>query len=130
MTMVSVRVLRDVRVAQAGTIYGRDILAGTDDQIPAGLFEGLEAAGYVAAIEATPAPEPAAAVHPMFVEEPAVPADWRNLHHKTLVSLARKFDPTVETKAEAIVVMEREEKALAAPANKAIGAAPENKSQD
>jgi hypothetical protein len=128
MTMVSVRVLRDVRVAQAGTIYGRDILAGTDDQIPAGLFEGLEAAGYVAAIEA--APEPAAAVHPMFVEEPAVPADWRNLHHKTLVSLARKFDPTVETKAEAIVVMEREEKALAAPANKALGAALENKSQD
>ncbi len=128
MTMVSVRVLRDVRVAQAGTIYGRDILAGTDDQIPAGLFEGLEAAGYVAAIEA--APEPAAAVQPMFVEEPAVPADWRNLHHKTLVSLARKFDPTVETKAEAIVVMEREEKALAAPANKALGAAPENKSQD
>jgi hypothetical protein len=130
MTMVPVRVLRDVRVADAGSIYGREVFAGTDDMIPSALFDGLQAAGYVAAPEQQeePAAEPAQAIEPAAVDEPEIPADWRNLHHKTLVSLARRFDRNVETKAEAIFVLEREEKALAAPANKALGAAPENKS--
>ncbi|RUU29759.1 hypothetical protein [Mesorhizobium sp. M6A.T.Ce.TU.016.01.1.1] len=37
-----------VRVAEIGNLYGREIIKGTDDEIPAELFGDLEAAGYVA----------------------------------------------------------------------------------
>jgi len=42
--------------------------------------------------------------------EPELPADWRDLHHATQVKLAKQFDETVSTKAEAIVVLEAAEK--------------------
>ena len=142
MTMTPVRVLRDVRVAHPGTIYGREIVAGTDDEIPAELFESLKAAGYVAAPVGTtsfgsvqtatggsggsPAQTQAVTV---TIGAPTIPADWRDLHHMKLIALAKLFDADVSNKAEAIAVLEREEKALAGAAeNKAIGAAPENKS--
>lgn len=44
--MKKVTVLRTVLVAD-GTPYGRQIVAGTSDEVPADLFGGLEAEGYV-----------------------------------------------------------------------------------
>jgi len=43
---VHVRVLRSVPVSDDG-IHSRDIIAGTDDTVPAGLLDGLAAEGYV-----------------------------------------------------------------------------------
>ncbi len=128
MTMTPVRVLRALRVASPGNIYGREIVAGTDDAVPSDLVDGLVAEGYVERIKPAKA-APTEPHHPgHLAEETDFPANWRGMHHKTLVALAKKFDPSVETKADAVTVMEHEEKARAAPANKAIGAAPENKS--
>ncbi|EHK56908.1 hypothetical protein [Allomesorhizobium alhagi] len=49
--MLKVKVLRTVRVAD-GTAYGREIVKGTDDEVPAGLFDGLKAEKYVEALKA------------------------------------------------------------------------------
>ncbi|ESY89026.1 hypothetical protein X739_00550 [Mesorhizobium sp. LNHC220B00] len=46
--MKAVAVLMSVRVAEVGNLHGREIIKGTDDEIPAELFDDLEAAGYVA----------------------------------------------------------------------------------
>ncbi|TIM07606.1 hypothetical protein [Mesorhizobium sp.] len=46
--MKAVSVLMSVRVAAIGNLYGREIIKGTDDEIPAEMFGDLEAAGYVA----------------------------------------------------------------------------------
>ncbi|WP_136617056.1 MULTISPECIES: hypothetical protein [Mesorhizobium] len=48
--MKAVAVLMSVRVAEEGNLHGREIVKGTDDQVPAELFDDLEAAGYVEAI--------------------------------------------------------------------------------
>ncbi|MER9814290.1 hypothetical protein [Mesorhizobium sp. M0129] len=45
--MKAVSVLISVRVAQEGNVHGREIVKGTQDEIPAELFKDLEAAGYV-----------------------------------------------------------------------------------
>lgn len=140
MTMTPVRVLRDVRVAHPGTIYGREIVAGTDDEIPTELFESLKAAGYVAAPAGTASfgsvqtatggsgGSPAQA-QVATVNAPTIPDDWRDLHHMKLIALAKLFEDNVTNKAEALAVLELQEKAQAAPANKAIAGAPENKAQ-
>ena len=117
--MIDVKVLRTVRVAVAGNVYGREILAGTDDTVPDDAFEGLRDEGYVEAIGAAPP------VPPADDTTPVIPDDWRDLHHMKLIALAKQFDDSVATKDAAVMVIE---KALAAAAeNKAIGAAPENK---
>lgn len=111
--MMSVVVLRTVRIADGANIYGREIVAGTPDEIPADLFDGLEAAGYVAA--------PGAVSN----AAPEIPDDWRSLHHMKLIALARQYDENVASKDAAVDVLE---KAVASAAqNKAIAAAPENK---
>ncbi|MGX9145930.1 hypothetical protein [Mesorhizobium sp. 128a] len=48
--MKAVSVLISVRVAQEGNVHGREIIKGTEDEIPEELFESLHAAGYVEAI--------------------------------------------------------------------------------
>lgn len=48
--MTACRVLRTVRVAGVSP-YGREIVAGTEDDVPADLVCALEAEGYVTAIE-------------------------------------------------------------------------------
>lgn len=45
--------------------------------------------------------------------KPAIPADWRDLHHVKMIPLAKQFDENVSTKAQAIEVLERAEKAAA-----------------
>lgn len=45
--MKKVRVLRTVKVSEDG-IHAREIIADTDDEIAADLFDGLVAEGYVA----------------------------------------------------------------------------------
>lgn len=47
MTDIKVKVLRTVRVAHPGTVYGREIIAGTYDEVPAELVEDLIKAGYI-----------------------------------------------------------------------------------
>lgn len=48
--MKAVAVLISVRVAEAGNHYGREIIKGTEDEIPEELFPSLSKAGYVEAI--------------------------------------------------------------------------------
>ncbi|MER9901610.1 hypothetical protein [Mesorhizobium sp. M0130] len=48
--MKAVTVLMSVRVAEEGNLHGREIVKGTEDQVPAELFEGLKEAGYVEAL--------------------------------------------------------------------------------
>ncbi|TGS80951.1 hypothetical protein EN818_30770, partial [Mesorhizobium sp. M3A.F.Ca.ET.175.01.1.1] len=50
MSMKAVNVLQTVRVADGGNIHGREIVKGTEDEVPEELFEGLEKAGYVEAV--------------------------------------------------------------------------------
>jgi len=48
MSKVAVDVLISIRIADdSAPIYGREILAGTSDEVPAELFADLEKAGYV-----------------------------------------------------------------------------------
>lgn len=47
--MKAVNVLQTVRVAEAGNHQGREIVKGTEDEIPEELFEDLAKAGYVEA---------------------------------------------------------------------------------
>lgn len=122
MSTIPVHVLRSVRVAEPGNIYGREIVAETGDVVPAELFDGLEAAGYIAAAGAPENKAPAA-------DPISIPADWRDLHHMKMIALAKQFDVSVNSKGEAIAVLDVFEKAMAAPANKALGGAPENKAQ-
>lgn len=51
MTDIKVNVLRTVRVAHPGTVYGREIVKDTIDVVPAEQFDDLRAAGYVEAQE-------------------------------------------------------------------------------
>lgn len=48
--MKAVAVLMSVRVAQEGNVHGREIIKGTEDEIPEELFKDLHAAGYVEAL--------------------------------------------------------------------------------
>lgn len=87
--------------------------AGADVDLPAALVRGLEAAGFIG----DPEPLPAGGY---FVDEeaggataPAIPADWRKLHHVKMIPLAKSLDESVSTKAHAIEVLERAEKAAA-----------------
>lgn len=48
--MKAVAVLMSVRIAEVGNLHGREIVKGTEDEVPAELFRDLEAAGYVEAI--------------------------------------------------------------------------------
>ncbi len=48
MTKIAVDVLIPVLIADGGGLYGRQLIAGTSDEIPAALFADLKAAGYVA----------------------------------------------------------------------------------
>ena len=67
--MITVNVLRSVRIAAAGTVYGREIVAGTTDEVPEDLLEGLRAGGWVE--EGAPAPvEPASEAHASAAVEP------------------------------------------------------------
>jgi hypothetical protein len=47
MTKVAVDVLRSVRIADGDPIYGREIVKGTSDEIPAGLLSDLKGGGFV-----------------------------------------------------------------------------------
>lgn len=97
MTMIPVRVLRTVRVAETGNIYGREIVAGTDDIVPDDVHDDLLAAGYVALPEAKADDD----------APPVIPSDWRDLHHMKLIVLAKHFDPAVTNKAEAVAALEK-----------------------
>ncbi|TIW49062.1 MAG: hypothetical protein E5V72_07085 [Mesorhizobium sp.] len=48
--MKAVKVLRTVRVAETGNLYGREIVKGTEDKVPDDMFAALEAEGYVEAV--------------------------------------------------------------------------------
>lgn len=47
MQKVKVSVLKTVRIADGDPIYGREIIAGTIDEIPADIAESLAAVGYI-----------------------------------------------------------------------------------
>lgn len=99
---IEVTVLRSVPVSEDG-VTTREIVKGTTDTVPADLFPGLEAEGYVA--RAKPDQKPA---DDPTVEEIEIPADWQKLHHLQIIALAKKFDDTVSTKADAVAVINAE----------------------
>jgi hypothetical protein len=75
--MTAVKVLRSTRVAEGGNIHGREIVAGTDDVVPAELFKDLKAEGYIAAaVQKAAAPVTPPAVRPASppASPPAEPA--------------------------------------------------------
>lgn len=100
---MKVQVLKDVLVAvDALGVKTRQLTAGSTDHINDDLFAGLEAEGYVAALdgdvivgdgtgEALPAIDETDGgyiVPPPVIE---IPADWQKSHHKTRVALAKKI---------------------------------------
>ncbi|TGT72913.1 hypothetical protein EN802_13625 [bacterium M00.F.Ca.ET.159.01.1.1] len=50
MGMKAVSVLRTVKVAEEGNLQGREIVKGTEDEVPEELFDGLFNDGYVEAL--------------------------------------------------------------------------------
>ncbi len=68
------------------------IAAGSPVEIPPALVSGLVGAGYIAIDDGEPAPE--------------IPADWRSLHHIKMIALAKQFDQSVSTKADAVALLE------------------------
>lgn len=76
--LVKVKVLRTVLVA-GDTIYGRKIIADTEDEVPAELFEGLRDAGYVKEPDAAgPVAPPTSEIAPVVAKEaPTAPRRGR-----------------------------------------------------
>lgn len=82
------------------------------------MFDDVKAAAFVSGGRAEYVTKPIAAETPALPavtkngdgDPPDLPADWRDLHHATQVKLAKQFDESVSTKAEAIVVLEAAEK--------------------
>lgn len=111
---VPVRVLRTVRIAAAGTVYGREIVAGTDDQVPEDLVADLVAGGYCEPRTVEPPPPP-----PIGPEPVAIPDDWASGNADAVKALAAAITgaeaPRTRAEAEAIVKAERDRRA-AAPA--------------
>lgn len=109
---VPVRVLRTVRIAAAGTVYGREIVAGTDDEVPEDLAADLVVSGYCEprTVEPPPPPPP---------EPVAIPDDWSSGNADAVKALAAAITgadaPRTRAEAEAIVKAELERRA-AAPA--------------
>lgn len=78
---VEVEVLRNVPVSDDG-IRSRALIKGTRDTVPADLYEGLSAEGYVK--------KPDDHTNPAGGDVPVeIPADWRDQHHATKKKLAR-----------------------------------------
>ncbi|BBK37695.1 hypothetical protein STAQ_27730 [Allostella sp. ATCC 35155] len=107
---VPVRVLRTVRVAVAGTVYGREIVAGTDDQVPEHLAPSLIAAGYCEPRPTEPPPPPP-------IPPVAIPDDWASGNADAVKALAAAITgaeaPRTRAEAEAIVKAEIERRAAA-----------------
>lgn len=76
---IQVHVLRTVLVSDDG-IRTREIIAGTDDTVPAGTFDGLEAEGYVTAANVATPPTP-----PAVADQPAV--NWDDLQAMKVAEL-------------------------------------------
>lgn len=93
--------------------------AGAEVDLPEALVSGLEAAGFIGEPDEEPS-QPAGAGAGQNggdgAGKPAIPADWRDLHHIKMIPLAKQFDETVSTKARAIEVLEAAETAAAAKA--------------
>jgi hypothetical protein len=98
---VEVDVLRNVPVSDDG-ITSRALIKGTRDTVPADLYEGLRAEGYVRKPDDQAAP--AGDTGPV-----EIPADWRDQHHATKKKLARLIsgaDPVDLAAAEAVIEAE------------------------
>ncbi|MCS0501616.1 hypothetical protein [Ancylobacter mangrovi] len=106
---VKVRVLRTVPVSDDG-IRSRQLVKGTVDVVPAGLFDGLKAEGYVdepAAGEDGGSPSGGAGQGAGGPVE--IPDDWKDLHHATKKKLAREIsgqEPADTAAAEAVIEAE------------------------
>lgn len=90
--------------------------AGGDVDLPEALVSGLEAAGFIGDPDAQPSQPAGAGADPNGGQpagKPAIPADWRDLHHVKMIPLAKQFDENVSTKAQAIAALEAAEKAAA-----------------
>lgn len=118
--MTEVEVLRSFPVSDDG-ITIRQMVAGGGGLVPADLVPGLVAEGYVRVVlvaASAHAPTPAVVDAPTADEElpvhetPAatgdvsIPADWRNLHHKQVIKIAKAIDPTAGNLAAATAAIE------------------------
>ncbi len=107
--MTRVTVLQSFDVSDDG-IRVRKAVAGTQDAVLASLFPGLRDAGLVEALDAS---VPASNISPDLKpndrptpDEVDIPAEWRDMHHLKIIALAKRIDPTVTNKAEAVAVIE------------------------
>lgn len=107
--MTRVTVLQSFDVSDDG-IRIRKAVAGTQDAVLASLFPGLRDAGLVEALGVT---VPASNISPDMkpIDPPTtdpveIPADWRDMHHLKIIALAKRIDPAVTNKAEAVAVIE------------------------
>lgn len=78
-------------VSMAGSLFSWNV--GDVVEVDDGEGQRLIAAGFA---DATPE-----------ASQTALPADWRDLHHLPLIKLAKEFDASVSTKADAIAVLEK-----------------------
>jgi hypothetical protein len=96
---IPVRVLRTVRIAAPGTVYGREIVAGSDDRVPEALAADLIAAGYCEPRSIEPPP-------PLPV---AIPDDWAAGNADAVKALAAAITgEPVKTRADAEAVIKAE----------------------
>jgi hypothetical protein len=93
---IAVTVLRTVLVSDDG-IKTRTIVQGTTDIVLADLFPGLEAEGYVSAVNAPKVGE---------VGKIEIPDDWQSQHHLAIIALGRKLDPAVTNRESAVSAIE------------------------
>jgi hypothetical protein len=102
--MKQVNVLQDFDASDDG-IRVRKLLAGTKETILSSLFPGLHAAGFVEelAVDASTSLKPS---EPPTPDDLVLPDDWRDMHHLKLLGLAKRIDPSVTNKAEAIAALE------------------------
>lgn len=105
--MTLVKVLRTFAVSDDG-IRTRPMIAGESGFVPSDLMPGLVAEGYVvAATEAAPIAPPASDPEPVAASGcVAIPEDWRSLHHKQVVKIAKAIDPTAGNLAAATAAIE------------------------
>ena len=98
-------VLRDFPVYDDG-IHPRDLVAGETDKVPSDLLDGLVGEGFVRLPDADQATMTFGDVRATESIGADIPDNWRELHHKQIVKLAKSIGADVDTKEPAIAAIE------------------------
>ncbi|TIU02328.1 MAG: hypothetical protein E5W43_00870 [Mesorhizobium sp.] len=94
--MKAVTVLMTVRVAEKGNVHGREIVKGTEDEVPEELFDDLQKAGYVEAIGGKKGGKKKSAAEEAAEKREAMVADLEALSDDDLAKIVKSEKIAVE----------------------------------